>query len=555
MNILLLSMPDSIPHFSPSAWKPPSLACGLLASNTPRHNVFIGDLVLKRNDVAGAVREAIKTYRPKLVGLSAMSFQYDTARRIAALIKREFPDVKTVIGGYHATLMYMEISEGEDGQYFDFIIRGEGDKSFAELADAVDSNGDLTAVKGLTFRSDGQVHHNPPRPLEDLEQIAFPKRDSRIWKGYGYYHRGLDCLETSRGCVMACTFCSMQKMYGKTFRTYPLDRVIADIRDSRNHGARAIAIGDDNINLDNPRFIELCERIKAEGLNDIFYIVQASSHGMATCPELVRAMSEANFRIVFLGIENVSKRSLRHMRKGDIVEKTKEAVRLCHENKIMIVGGMIIGHPWDSEAEIRENYEFFDELDIDFFGDQIITPYPKTVARDMQVEGGYVINPNDFRWYNGYWANIRTDHITADQLLFLRWKYRKMKSTFYKTTRAFRDNFPVLDFLRKVWFRPYKRLREKLRNRGLSEREIFEKEMTYYIMVNNFFGDRKPYRPFDETYAGEKNIVKPADSIPTPGGKDPIADWEKAMEQYASKPLRSEGRKDADAATRPAKEK
>ncbi|MEW6354761.1 MAG: radical SAM protein [Planctomycetota bacterium] len=534
MNIVLFSMPDSIPHFSPTAWKPPSLACGLLAANTPKHDVFIADLVLRRGDVPGAVQEAIKTYRPRLVGLSAMSFQYDTARHCAKLIRKEFPDVKIAIGGYHATLMFMEISEGEDGQYFDFILRGEGDKSFAELADAVDGNQDYSTVRGLTYIADGEVHHNPPRELEDLETIAYPKRDARIWTGYGYYMKNLDVLETSRGCVMACTFCSMQKMYGKSFRRFPLDRVIADIADAKAHGVRAIAIGDDNITLDIPRFEELCDRIVAAGLNDVFYIVQASSHGIASSESLVRKMDRANFRIVFLGIENVSARSLKHMKKGNIVEKTKEAVRLLHKYRIMIVGGMIIGHPWDDEKELIENYDFFDQLDIDFYGDQIITPYPKTIARDQQVAAGSVVNPNDFRWYNGYWANIRTDHLTADELLFLRWKHRRLRSTFYKTTKAFRANFPVLDLLRKIWFRHYKRLKEYIQNRGMTDRQVFEREMTHHILVNNFFGDREPYRPFDHIYANVNNIVRPAESTPTPGGKDPIADWQEAIDRFSS---------------------
>jgi radical SAM superfamily enzyme YgiQ (UPF0313 family) len=528
-------MPDVMPQFPPRAWRPPSLACGLLAANAPKHQVFVADLCLRRDDVPGAVREAMKKYEPKLVGFSAMSFQYDTALHCARLVKKEFPGVLTAVGGYHATLLYMEISEGEDGPAFDFIVRGEGDKSFAELADAVDGNGDYSNVLGLTYRADGEVYHNAPRPLEDLSQVAFPKRDARIWSGYGYYTRPLDVLETSRGCVMPCTFCSMQKMYGKTFRTYSLDRVIRDIRDSKAHGARSIAIGDDNITLDIPRFIELCERITAAGLNDILYIVQASSHGIASSERLVAAMDKANFRIVFLGIENVSTKSLKHMKKGDIVERTKVACRLLHQYRIMIVGGMIIGHPWDNEDEIRENYEFFDSLDIDFYGDQIITPYPKTISRDEAVKGGYVVNPSDFRWYNGYWANVRTDHLSADQVLFLRWKYRRKYSTFYKTTKAFKQNFPWVNLLRSVWLRPYRGLKDKYREWKYSERELFEQEMNYHIQVNNFFGDRKPYRPFDEVYANDPNIVKESQSIPTPGSKDPIADWQQAIEIFSSK--------------------
>ncbi len=534
MRIVLFSMPDTVPHFMHRAWRVPSLANGLLAGNTPGHEVFLADLVLRRDDVPGAVREVMRTYKPDLVGCSAMGFQYDTARHVARLVKKEFPRVKTLLGGYHATLLYLEVSEGEDGPLWDFIARNEGDHLVKEIADALERGSDLAEIKGITFRADGAVHHNAPGVLLDLDEIHFPKRDARIWTGYGYYTRPVDVIETSRGCVMACTFCSMQKMYGKTFRKYSLDRVIADIRDAHQHGIRCLLVSDDNITLDIPRFIELLKRIVKEGLNDIFYIVQASSHGIASSPELCQWLDKANWRIVFLGIENVSARALKHMKKGDIVERTRTACRQLHDNRVMIVGGMIIGFPWDGVDEIRENYEFFEELDIDFFGDQIITPYPKTVARDQQIPTGLVVNKSDFRYYDGYWANVRTESMTADEMLFQRWRYRNKFSTFWRTTKAFKENFPKISLLRDVWGKPSKRVKSYFRNRGLSEREIFEREMTSHIMVNNFFGDREPYRPFDEVYRDQPDIVLSADSIPTPGGKDAISDWQRAIDVYSS---------------------
>ena len=83
----------------------------------------------------------------------------------------------------------------------------------------------------------------------------------------------------------------------------------------------------------------------------------------------------------FLGIENVSEENLRLMKKGNIIEKTKLAVKRLHEQNIMIVGGMIIGNPNDKEEDIARNYEFFVDSQIDFFADQILTPYPKTGMR------------------------------------------------------------------------------------------------------------------------------------------------------------------------------
>jgi hypothetical protein len=111
-----------------------------------------------------------------------------------------------------------------------------------------------------------------------------------------------------------------------------------------------------------------------------------------------------------------------------------------------------------------------------------------------------------------------------------------MYSTFYKTTKAFKQNFPGINLLRTLWLRPYRGLKDRYREWKYSARELFEQEMNYHIQTNNFFGDRKPYRPFDEVYAGASDVVKESFSIPTPGaGKNPIADWQQAIEVYSTK--------------------
>ena len=74
------------------------------------------------------------------------------------------------------------------------------------------------------------------------------------------------------------------------------------------------------------------------------------------------------------------------MNKGNLLEKTKRAIEYLHNNNILIVGGMIIGHSEDKEEDIAQNFEFFDKVNIDFYGEQIITPYPKTGMRDILIK-------------------------------------------------------------------------------------------------------------------------------------------------------------------------
>ena len=79
---------------------------------------------------------------------------------------------------------------------------------------------------------------------------------------------------------------------------------------------------------------------------------------------------------------------------------------------------MIIGHSEDKEEDIAQNFDFFDRTNIDFYGEQIITPYPKTGMRDILIKEGLVTNTSDYRKYNGFWANVRTKYLSSEDCNF-----------------------------------------------------------------------------------------------------------------------------------------
>lgn len=491
MKILLCSMPDTVPQFSAKTWRAPNLAISSIAGNIqPHHEVALADLVLKRKTLLSSIKKIVEEYQPDVVGLSAMTFQFNTAWRIAELIKSLHRDIKITIGGYHATLMYEEIASSDNGKPFDYIVRGEGEKTFGDMLDAIEGKRKREDISGLSYRSNGGFLHNPPRPLENLETLQLPRRNARMWDGYLFSGKKLDMVETSRGCTMTCNFCSMNRMYGRTFRAYNFKRVMLDLANAKNFGAQYIAFADDNITLNAKRFESLCDAIVAAGHNDLRYIVQASTTGIASSPVLAQKMARAGIQIVFLGIENVSERNLKMMNKGNILEKTKRAIEYLHNNNILIVGGMIIGHSEDKEEDIAQNFEFFDKANIDFYGEQIITPYPKTGMRDILIKEGLVTNTSDYSKYNGFWANVRTKYLSSEDLQFLRWKYKRKYSTFFKTTPVFKANFAMVNLLRVFILRPYYRLKNFITSMGKSERDIFEKEMKRLAEMNHFFNHK-----------------------------------------------------------------
>ncbi len=139
MKVVLISMPDVVPLvIHESAIHMPNLGIASVGANiSEKHEVYIIDLVRKRNNIRKYLTRVLKKINPELIGLSAMTWQYDTCMKLIRLIKELLPDVKIVIGGYHATLMSDEVAGTSESDLIDFMVRGEGEEAFRRLTDAL----------------------------------------------------------------------------------------------------------------------------------------------------------------------------------------------------------------------------------------------------------------------------------------------------------------------------------------------------------------------------------------------------------------------------------
>ena len=430
MKILLLSMPDSFEHTPTVCIRMPNGALASLAGNVdPHHQVAVTDLVLARDRVRTTIEELMKKIEPDLVGLSIMTFQRKTARKIVDLLRSLSAGLRIVVGGYDPSMAPEAYTDSD----IDFIVRGEGEITFRELLRAIENNRGYEGILGLSYREAGRFRHNPERPVSGLEgsEIRLPNRSARVLNSYTMLGRQVDVVETSRGCTFDCSFCSIIAMRGRQFNTYSFDRVLADIRDASEHGARAIFLVDDNITLNVRRFEALCQAIIDARLNHLDYIVQAMTSAIANSSEtLAPLMREAGFRYVFLGIENVLEADLDFLRAGTkntrrekgskIGNATLKAIEALHRNKMYVVGGLIVGNPADTRESIETNLEFA-RHNVDWPYIQHPTPYPRTPMTQDFRDRGLIIddNPED---YDGTTAVVRTDHLTAEEVEFLRWR-------------------------------------------------------------------------------------------------------------------------------------
>jgi radical SAM superfamily enzyme YgiQ (UPF0313 family) len=431
MNVLLVSMPDSFEHMPTVAIRMPNGGLASLAGNVDSHHrVAIADLVLVQDRVRSTIERLMAEVRPQVVGLSIMTFQRATAFGVARLVRQIDPAVRIVVGGYDPSLAPDAYGTCHD---VDFLVRGEGEHTFAELLRALETGSRFDGIRGLSHRVDGQLRANPSRPVLSLAStpIALPNRAARVLAGYTLLGRQVDVVETSRGCTFDCSFCSIIEMRGRNFHPYPIERVLADIADARRHGARAIFLVDDNITLDVRRYEAFCHAIIDSGFDDVDYFVQAmtapiAEHGATLAP----LMKRAGFRCVFLGIENIldddltflkaRAKNLHRDRGRTIGNATIQAVTYLRQNGMFVVGGLIVGNPDDTRESIETNLDFAKRY-IDWPYIQHPTPYPGTpMTRDFRERG--LIVDHDVAHYDGTTAVVRSEHVDADEIEFLRWR-------------------------------------------------------------------------------------------------------------------------------------
>lgn len=490
MKVILISMPDVVPIIiHETAVHMPNHGIASVGGNIDSdHQVYLIDLIRKRRTIKKYLARVIRRIEPDLVGLSAMAWQYDTCTRIAHLIKELRPEVRIVIGGYHATLMYEEIAASEEARWIDFIIRGEGEEACRRLVNALAGRDELAAIPSLSYKKDGVFVHNPRGENLDLARLKLPIRDKRrlTW-GYHIIYSKIELVETSRGCTRSCNFCSMKHMYGRTFRTYPISRVLEDIDDIYyKRKTRWIFITDDNMVLAPSRVMELCDAIIARNYKGLNIVVQADCMSMAKNEAMVAKMAAAGFRSVFLGIENGSVRNMSSAGKGDIVAYSKKAIENCHKYGMMVIGGLIFGFADDDEDSIRENYEFFKAIGADASYCQILTPYPKTAMRAKLIEQGLVTNETDYKKYSGLWANVRTRHLDSAELQYQFWYQRQVVLGWWRPPAEARRQGRLWTSIWRFLFRPFLKLRYRRIMARYGWRGRYQREVERWRQMNDF---------------------------------------------------------------------
>jgi anaerobic magnesium-protoporphyrin IX monomethyl ester cyclase len=424
IKILLVANPDT--YFGVDMlFRIPNLGLCSLAANVDRSicDIKVIDLIAVKGKYKKYYFNLLKQYNPDIVGFTCMAFQYASTIELARLTKEFDKNITVLLGGYYPTVDSQSILESDDMRYIDFVFRGEGEISFNEFVKAYSKSKSYENVPGISYISNQTVINIPFGCLANLDDIKLPDRSVRLAdKGFNCMGFKSDAVETSRGCVYDCNFCSIQNMYGKSYRKYKIERVLEDIRDAKKYGAKSIMMTDDNISLDGKRFKELCEAITDAKLNDVKYLTQASVNGINRTPGLAKAMADSGMNWVFLGIESAHDSALDYLNKSEQLKSSEaeDVVKELKEYGIIVIGGFVFGYPDDTEDTLRANFEYAKRIGVDIPTFNILTPYPNTKVREELLQQDLITNKFDYSKYDCWEVNIKTNHLSTEQIYKIR---------------------------------------------------------------------------------------------------------------------------------------
>jgi hypothetical protein len=366
-----------------------------------------------------------------LLLISSLHSDFDRARQISHYWRRR--GAKTVYGGSFATL-YPDLCQ----PFFDTVVVGEPEP----LVPAICADFDKGVLKPRYLSTQYSADAVRPPKFELLSGQSFTPL----------------CLEATRGCPFTCEFCVLSGL-GTRHHSRPVAHVIRDIE--RGQAAvrrwwsplrhRIIGVADNNIGGNLGYLRELCAALTP--LRVQWYA--AVSFNVVANVELVRLMSKAGCRVLYVGLESFNVETIRGTnKKQNVVGKIRAAIDNCRRHGILLISGLMISPVSDDLAYLAAVPDHLEScgLHVPIFI-CFETPIPGTpLFRRLAAQAQPALLPNALlRDFTGYTLTVRPVRAPLPDFVSA---YRDLLSRLYAPTRRLLKLADDLSYFltRGYWF-------------------------------------------------------------------------------------------------------
>jgi radical SAM superfamily enzyme YgiQ (UPF0313 family) len=348
---------------------PEPLHLEMVAATVPEHELRLLDMRLD-----AGLDAVLHQFEPEMVAITALTPEVYAARDILRQVKSFCPEIFTVVGGHHATLLPQDFFVPQ----VDAIALGDAETMFPDLVQAVADRRDLAAVPDVVWRDrDGSFVRNARSNTRvDLGRLPLPRRDLTQSYRHEYFFlfdKPDTSVATSRGCPFRCNFCSVHEFHRGAVNQMPPERVLAELATIQTEH---ITFVDDNFMVNYKRENAIADLIRSEGIRRR-YSMECRTDSIVRHPELVTKWVDVGLYAVLLGLEGGSDTILHSVNKSCNIETNNQAIRILQDHGVIIWGAFLVDPDW-TEDDFKRLGDYVRDKKITHTQFTVLTPLPGT---------------------------------------------------------------------------------------------------------------------------------------------------------------------------------
>lgn len=374
----------------------------------------------------GEVRNSIEKIDPFIVGVRVLTGPPISRAVLVSKIAKSLGKI-VVWGGPHPTILPEQSLKEE---YIDSVVIGEGEYTFRQLIRHYE--GEKVELEGVGIKTKNKIKITPAsKHYINLDELPMPAWDlvENVDKYFPNKKNNLLPISTTRGCAFKCGFCHNSnknvKEYLGCYRIANPKRAIDEykfVQSLIKNKIDILDVGEDLHLVSEGYAKKFCDEIKNSGLNIKWY---TAARYQTLSKEIIDLIADSGCIRILLGIESGSERIQGMNNKVVRLSEAKEKAGYLRKRGIFVTNTYILGHPTETEDELRKTVQFIREIPADENLIQLYRPMPGTPYFDICVERKKVNIPDNLEGWQGFGVlghDVNVSEIT-DNVLF---------SNFYK---------------------------------------------------------------------------------------------------------------------------
>lgn len=404
------------------------------------------------------ITEIILQNKPDIIGLSCFTPDGLLLTKLSNQLRKNGFTGKIIAGGPHPSSYIDEVLRDRT---IDVSVIGEGEKTFLDLVNTLESGEDFSNIDGIAYYHDTKLKINEKKfYIDDLDTIPFPAWDLIEFEEYFKYLAGIPLKEkqymqifTSRGCPYRCIYC--HNIFGKKFRTRSVGNILQEIQILTNDfDIKELLIMDDIFNLNRERAEKILDAIKS--LNKKINIsFPTGLRGDILSEGLIKKMRDAGTYYVVIAIESGSQKMQKYMKKNLHLERTENSIMNLAKNGIFVNSSLLFGFPEETLKDINETFNFVRRTALDmtqpfilnpFKGTEVFSLINKEITETYDLYNYYVTrhnytNMSSYKFYSFIWLNT---------FYFYLYKFRFIKTILRAPKKSYLLHYVFLFFVRII---------------------------------------------------------------------------------------------------------